>query len=136
MFKKFILSIMVIAGLGASLANAAQADGHGTSQVVTSGTFEGRSDHVTTGGVSIIKTASGYVAVLENDFSLDGAPDPTLGFGNNGSFDTKTIFTKLESINGLQVYAIPANVDVSAFNEFYVWCAEFSVPLGVAALQN
>lgn len=136
MFKNFILSIMVIAGLGASLANAAQADGHGTSQVVTSGTFEGRSDHVTTGGVSIIKTASGYVAVLENDFSLDGAPDPTLGFGNNGSYDTKTTFTKLESINGLQVYAIPANVDVSAFNEFYVWCAEFSVPLGVAALKN
>lgn len=136
MLKKLILSITIIAGLGAALATTARSDGYDTSQVVTSGTFEGRSDHVTTGGVSIIKTASGYIAVLESNFSLDGAPDPTLGFGNDGSFDAKTKFTKLESINGLQAYAIPASVDVSTFNEFYVWCAEFSVPLGVATLSK
>ena len=114
----------------ATLANEQQ------STLTAQGTFEGLSNHVTSGGVSILKTESGYVAVLEADFSLDGAPDPTLGFGNNGAFDTDTIFTKLENINGLQAYAIPANIDVSSFSEFYVWCAEFSVPLGVAALTR
>ncbi|MBO6505485.1 MAG: DM13 domain-containing protein [Kordiimonadaceae bacterium] len=134
MFKKLILTFMMVAGLGVATANTAIADDH-ASTVAAHGTFEGRSDHVTTGGVSIVKTASGYVAVLESDFSLDGAPDPTLGFGNNGKFDTDTLFTKLESKDGLQVYAIPANIDVSSFSEFYVWCEDFSVPLGVASLK-
>ncbi len=135
MFRNLVLSILMLTGLTAfgttsTFANEQQ------STLASQGTFEGLSNHVTSGGVSILKTENGYVAVLEADFSLDGAPDPTLGFGNNGTFDTDTIFTKLENINGLQAYAIPANIDVSSFSEFYVWCAEFSVPLGVAALTR
>lgn len=103
-------------------------------EVVKTGNFEGRSDHITTGDVSILKTSDGYVAVLNSNFSLDGAPAPTLGFGNNG-FDKKTEFTKLKSKSGLQMYKIPTNIDVENFNEFYVWCSDFSVPLGVASLK-
>ena len=45
------------------------------------GTFTGASDHITTGGVKIIKTANGgAVVILDSDFSLDGAPDPRVGF--------------------------------------------------------
>lgn len=136
MFKKLVLAIALLAGLGASFATTASAQSMAHSEVAQSGTFEGRSDHITTGGVSILKTASGYVAVLEKDFSLDGAPAPTLGFGKDGKFDKASEFTKLESKTGLQVYAIPANVNPADFNEFYVWCADFSVPLGVAKLSN
>ena len=102
-------------------------------QVVLTGTFEGRSDHITTGRVSIVKTASGYVARLENDFSLDGAPAPTLGFGQDG-FVAATEFTTLNKKDGFQLYDIPASINPADFNEFYVWCADFSVPLGVATL--
>lgn len=69
---------------------------HAASTVTASGTFTGKSDHVTTGGVSILKTSSGYAVVLEADFSLDGAPDPKIGFGKNGKFAPKTMFTPLE----------------------------------------
>jgi hypothetical protein len=55
-----------------------------TSQVILSGKFEGRSDHVVSGGISIMNTNSGFLVVLEKDFSLDNAPDPKLGFGKNG----------------------------------------------------
>lgn len=137
MLKKIIFAAALVLGLGAIPTNLTVDKAHAGegSKVVKSGTFEGRSDHITTGGISIVKTASGYVAVLENDFSLDGAPAPTLGFGNDSKFDKKSEFTKLNSKDGLQVYAIPTGIDPNKFNEFYVWCADFSVPLGVAALK-
>ena len=62
--------------------------------------------------------ALGHVAVLEPDFSLDGAPAPTLGFGKSGEFDKSSEFSKLESKDGLQVYKLPANIDPTAYDEF------------------
>jgi hypothetical protein len=45
------------------------------------GTFTGASDYITTGGIWAIKTVGGgAVAILDNNFSLDGAPDPRVGF--------------------------------------------------------
>jgi len=131
--KLLALSLIAAIGLAGLQTLPASADGHST--IAAHGTFEGRSDHVTKGGVSIIKTASGYIAVLESDFSLDGAPAPTLGFGNKGKFDKATEFTKLASKDGLQSYALPAGIDPSKYDEFVVWCADFSVPLGVAKLK-
>ena len=136
MFKKIAFTLLAIIAFNtAALTGASAAPADAVSTTVKSGSFEGRNDHVTTGGVSIVKTSSGYVAVLEGDFSLDGAPAPTLGFGKNGKFDEKTEFTKLGSISGLQVYQIPGNINPSNFTEFYVWCSDFEVSLGVAALN-
>ena len=103
--------------------------------VVMTGQFEGRNDHITTGKVSILKTSTGYIARLENNFSLDGAPAPTLGFGKTGS-DQATVFTKLNNKDGYQLYAIPATIAPASYDEFYVWCADFNVPLGVAKLNK
>ena len=104
------------------------------SHAVASGSFRGASGHSTKGGVSIVQQDGGYVAVLESDFRLDGAPDPRLGFGKDG-YDTDTTFAVLESNSGRQEYRIPARIDPKDFNEFYVWCEKFSVPLGVAKLN-
>ena len=131
MLKNFLLVLGVVASFGL-FGGAANAE----SEVVRAGTFEGRNDHVVTGGVSVMKTASGYVVVLEQNFSLDGAPNPTLGFGKDGEFDEATEFTKLENINGLQIYAVPAGIDPKKFDEFYVWCAQVGVSLGVAKLHK
>ncbi len=105
------------------------------STVTASGTFTGKSDHVTTGGVTILETSNGYAVVLEADFTLDGAPDPKIGFGNDGVFAPETLFSPLRKKNGLQAYELPASVDPTAFNEIYIWCEKFSVPLGVASLK-
>ena len=109
-----------------SLASAGEKIGHGS--------FTGASDHITTGEVSVIKTASGYQVVLEDSFTFDGAPDPKLGFGKNG-YDASTQFSVLKSNSGKQVYQLPAGFDPSQFNEVWVWCEKFNVPLGVAKLQ-
>lgn len=102
---------------------------------ISSGTFSGRSDHITTGDVSIVKTATGYELVFANNFELDGAPDPIVGFGNNGSFEIATKLGKLSKKTGAQTYQLPADFTPAQFSEVYVFCEKFSVPLGVATLN-
>lgn len=103
--------------------------------VIASGAFEGQSGHTTLGTVTIKKTSDGVVVVLESDFSFDGAPDPKLGFGNNG-YDQSTTFSALKSNKGAQTYVVPTSVDLADYNEIYVWCEQYNVPLGKARLQK
>ncbi len=103
---------------------------------VTKGTFAGASDHITTGGVQVVKTANGgAVVILDSDFSLDGAPDPRVGFGKDGKFSDASDLGVLQNIKGLQIYVVPATVNVDDFNEVYIWCKKFGVPLGVATVH-
>ncbi|MEM7507304.1 MAG: DM13 domain-containing protein [Pseudomonadota bacterium] len=115
------------------IAPGAQA---GETTVAANGTFTGASDHITTGGVSIVKTADGgAVVILDSDFSLDGAPDPRVGFGKDGTYVDASDLGELTSKTGLQVYVIPPEVNVADYNEVYIWCRKFAVPLGVASLN-
>jgi len=102
--------------------------------VIASGTLSGRNDHITTGNVSIVQTASGYELVLAEDFSLDGAPDPVVALGNNGTYSPENKLGPLTNITGAQSYAIPANINPADFTEAYIWCEQFNVSLGTAAL--
>ena len=102
----------------------------------SSGSFTGASDHITTGGVKIIKTADGgAVVILDSDFSLDGAPDPRVAFGTDGKYVEASNLGVLQNLKGLQIYRVPATVNVDDFNEVYIWCSKFCVPLGVASLK-
>lgn len=132
--KNAITNIIGSAALALAIASpfAAQAEAHPETRA---GTFTGASDHITTGGVQIIKTADGgAVVILDSDFSLDGAPDPRVGFGKDGTFSDASDLGVLRSTTGVQVYIVPATVNVDDFNEVYIWCKKFAVPLGVAAL--
>lgn len=149
MFKSLSLAVASLAAVFAFTAHAAfSADDAqavatpGKTQntiqnvsIAKTGTFKGLSRHVTKGSISIVQADSGYIVLLESDFSLDGAPAPSLGFGKDGKFDPATEFTQLAGIKGAQVYAVPSSINPLDFNEFYVWCADFTVPLGVAALK-
>ena len=126
--KLFIsLSMLVAFALTSSQAIAGEA--------VATGEFVGKSDHITTGKVTIKQVANGYLVELGQDFSLDGAPSPRVGFGEDGKYDVESQLGELVSNTGEQIYLIPANVNVSDYNEIYIWCEQFSVPLGVAALK-
>lgn len=102
--------------------------------VVAAGSFVGASDHVTRGTATIEKSASGeYFVILGKDFSLDGAPDPKVGLGNDG-YQKSAQLGELTSNWGRQVYPIPAHLNPEDFNEIWIWCERFSVPLGVAKI--
>lgn len=123
------------AALALMAAFALPGGAEAASKVVSSGKFVGASKHETSGGVTVIKTDSGTIVMLEGDFSLDGAPDPKLGFGKDGAYDSKSKIAHLAKNTGLQIYQVPASVDPKGYNEFYIWCEKFAVPLGVAKLK-
>ena len=105
------------------------------SDTVGKGTFVGKSNHITTGSVEVVKNSDGsYTVVLGSDFTFDGAPDPRVGFGKNGKYDKSTGMGLLQSNNGKQSYTVPASVDPTKYNEVYIYCLRFNVPLGVAKL--
>ena len=102
---------------------------------VSFGTFEGASKHVTTGSVELIRTEDGsYAIILGDDFEFDGAPAPVWGFGN-GAYDAATKFAGLKGNKGRQVYELPASFDPTTYSHVVLYCEQFSVPLGLAALQ-
>jgi len=124
-----VLALVAIFGLSA-ISITAQAEDN-----TIAGTFAGASNHVTTGTVTIEKQDGQFIVTLHDDFSLDGAPDPKLGFGNSGHYDGTTTFHVLKKLNGKQVYQLPTSIDPAAYNEIYIWCETYSVPLGVASIR-
>ena len=99
------------------------------------GTFKGLSNHVTKGSVEVVNTGNGWEIHLKDSFWFDGAPDPRVGFGKDGKFVDPTDFEPLRSNAGAQVYKVPANINPEDFDEVYIWCRKFSVPLGVAQID-
>ncbi len=100
-----------------------------------SGSFVGENNHVVTGGVSIVKYNGGKAVRLGPDFFLDGAPDPKVGFGSQGTYTDGTLIGPLSSNTGEQLFPIPAGMDVSGFDTIFIWCEKFSVSLGKAAIN-
>ncbi|MEO1681317.1 MAG: DM13 domain-containing protein [Pseudomonadota bacterium] len=97
------------------------------------GTFAGASGHVTRGTARLVERNGRYTIELGEDFFFDGAPDPKVGLGANG-YDPRTNLGPLQSDTGAQSYAVPRNIRAGAYNEIWIWCERFNVPLGVARL--
>lgn len=142
MLKTFSIAAMGLAALVlAGCAQTTAGGGHGGATAAAAnevaltarGGFEGRSKHVTTGHAAIGRQGGQWVVVLEQDFQFDGAPDPHVALGSDG-YRKDAALAKLQSNDGRQVYVIPASLDVADFNEVWIWCDEFAVPLGVAKL--
>ena len=128
-FSKLSVPFFLVAALAFSASQAFAGES------LASGEFVGASDHITTGKVTVQKIDSGFIVKLADDFSLDGAPEPSVGFGKNGEYDKSSDLGSLVMIAGAQTFLIPENVDYSQYNEIYIWCDKFSVPLGIAALN-
>ncbi len=126
----FVKAAAAGAVLTLTSANAAVAGG-----AKKKGTFEGRSKHITSGSVKLVKNGDRYIVELGDDFSLDGGPDPRVAFGKDGSYDPDSKLGALLNLTGKQSYAVPPTMDVSGYNEVYIWCEVAGVPLGVASLN-
>ncbi|MEJ6393290.1 DM13 domain-containing protein [Gymnodinialimonas sp. 2305UL16-5] len=123
--RHFLFTVASTAAATTAFATLpASAGGHGRI-----GTFQGRSNHVTSGRVEIV---DGRVNLLD-DFFFDGAPDPKVALGNNG-YDPSTLMGLLTSNTGASSYQIPDGINPDDYNEVWIWCERFNVPLGVARL--
>lgn len=126
----FVCPALITAALSLSVAMVS-AQG----SVVGSGSFTGKSGHDTSGGVDVVKSGDGYAVVLKENFSLDRAPDPKVGFGMDGKYDPASKLGHLRSNDDRQNYSVPSVVDLNKYNEVYIWCERFNVPLGVARFR-
>lgn len=143
------------ASLGDAMGNAADAVGGAVDSAVdaakdavadfgfpegavtfATGSFTGQNDHTVSGHIALARAGDTVYLAFAPDFSHDEAPDPKVGFGNDGSYDKATTFHELKSRSGVQLYEVPATVDVSKYNEVYVWCEEFAVALAKAPLSK
>ncbi len=117
------LALFAVTGL------AAQAEELGRGQ------FAGASGHSASGHVTVVRTDKGVVLRLEKDFSFDGAPDPKLGFGRGG-YKKESQFSPLNNNSGAEEYAIPGDIQAGNYDEVWIWCEKYNVPLGVAKLKR
>ena len=102
--------------------------------VVATGMFAGASGHTISGTVQVTKSTEGYVVSFGSDFRFDGAPDPKLGFGKDG-YVASSKFGELNSARGQQSYVIPAGIDAAEYDQVWIWCEKYDVPLAVAELN-
>ena len=105
-------------------APAAFAGGHGRLF-----TFTGINNHTVTGTAEIV----GTTVHLLDDFRFDGAPDPKVALGNDGTYDPATLSGLLENFSGASSFELPAGIDPAGYNEVWIWCEQFSVGLAIAS---
>lgn len=125
MDRRTFLKFTATAG-AASLALPAFAGGHGR---VAS--FVKKNSYAVSGRAEIAKKGNGYVVNLLDDFKFAGAPDPKIALGRDG-YDSKTLMGLLKSNSGASSYDVPAGINPDDYNEVWVWCEKFNVPLAVA----
>jgi len=97
--------------------------------------FTGKSGHKAQGTVALERSGDSWNVVFNADFDFDGAPAPIVALGKDG-YRKETMLGKLKANKGRQVYEIPDSLKLDEFNEVWLWCTMYDVPLGVAALSK
>jgi len=104
-------------------------------QALASGPFTGASGHTASGTGSLVTQDGATFVSLGPDFRFDGAPDPKIALGRGG-VDKSTILAPLASDSGAQSYRLPDGLDSAAYDEIWIWCEQYDVPLGSAKLSR
>ena len=97
------------------------------------GTFSGLAGHNGSGKATLIKVGDKYYVRFEDYFRVTNGPDLYVDLGRSGEHDGAARLGRLKGSVGGQNYEVPAGIDVSAYNEVWVWCRAFSVPFAKAS---
>ena len=100
-----------------------------------SGSFVGQSDHDASGSVEIVTEDGAQYIVFGDDFRLDRAPDPQVALGRDG-YDAATLAGELDRRRGGQRYRVPDGIDAADYDQVWIWCVRFDVPLALAELAE
>jgi hypothetical protein len=104
-------------------------------------------EHATTGTVRIIRQPDGTRLLTLENLDTSNGPDVhvwlsaadvvegTAGWFTAGSADYFDLGL-MKGNQGNQVYAIPADVDLSKYRSVDLWCVQFSVSFGAAQLAT
>ena len=98
------------------------------------GIFEGRAGHEGKGTVRFITVGEERFVRFEDDFFVTNGPDVRVYLGRGGVYAPETFLGDLKGNKGSQNYKIPEGIDPGTFNEVWIWCRAFSVPMASAVL--
>ena len=107
-------------------------------QAAASGAFVGV-DHPTSGNARIVEENGQRYLELDESFRSDAGPDLVVllheeAVPESYSGDNYLNLGQIQRTVGAQRYAIPADIDLSAFQSAVIWCREFAVTFGYATL--
>lgn len=133
MDRRAFLTLALKAGAAtatAATAFAVPALANGSSRV---GAFSKKNNYAVTGRAELVESGNGYVVNLHDDFSFGNAPDPKIALGRDG-YDKRTLMGQLKTNKGASSYRVPAGINPDDYNEIWIWCERYNVPLAVAKL--
>lgn len=131
MDRRAFLNIALKAGVATAVATiGAPALAAGAGRIAT---FTKKNSYAVTGRAELVKRGNGYVVNLSDDFSFANAPDPKIALGRYG-YDKSTLMGLLKSSKGASSYQVPAGINADDYNEVWIWCEQYNVPLAVAKL--
>lgn len=105
-------------------------------EIISSGKFAGADNfHKAEGTAQILKIGDKYFVRFEEDFKVTNGPDLFVHFGKDGVYAAEARLGRLKGNVGSQNYEIPAAINISEYNEVWIWCRAFSVPFGNAQLD-
>lgn len=104
--------------------------------VTARGAFVGTPKFQVTGRTEIFRQNGQWFVRLGPDFSESGAPDPKVALGNkaSGGYVPGTILGLIQA-NGESIYALKPGLDIGDYDQVWIWCERFNVPIGHADLQ-
>jgi Electron transfer DM13 len=104
------------------------------STLLKQGTFTGNMNYTVTGTVKLYDYQGKKYIYFEN-FSGSNGPDLKVYVATS---NTATLFVNLgalKSVSGTQVYAVTSPPDFNQYNKVLIWCQQFGILFGSAALQ-
>jgi len=90
--------------------------------------------HTGSGNANVIKVGEKYIIRFEDNFEVANGPDLYVGFGKDGEYVKGSEIAKLKGNIGSQNYELPEGVNISDYNEVWIWCKLFSVGFAKAKL--
>lgn len=98
------------------------------------GTFMGAGGHIANGTVKLYDYLGKKYIYIENLTATNG-PDLKVYLSTNLSASQFVSLGNLKSVTGNQTYLISTPPDFSQYNKILIWCQQFTVLFGSAALQ-
>ena len=118
-------------------SSSAPAAASKASKVLTTarGSFVGTKKFQVTGTTEVFRQNGQWFIRLGPGFSESGAPDPKVALGNKaaGGYQPGTILGLIQA-NGESVYALKPGLDIGNYDQVWIWCEKFNVPIGHADL--
>ena len=132
MSKWFVIPAVVVAVITIGMVICFKA--FTPSHAAEPGVLQGVGGHKASGNVEVKKVGDVTRIAFKDDFLLQDAPAPRLAWGNDG-YKRGTIFATLTKFKGAQEFVVPPSTDLTQYNDVWIWCEKFDVPLAVSKLK-